>query len=93
MGGSQSRYINSPAIHKMKFSVTTSKCAYNAKSAKWNCVTERASTSNGASNTGNTGNNREKNTKNTKAQNELKKNFKATKLTPGNSDEYFTFFE
>lgn len=39
MGGSQSRYIDSPALHKMKFSIVRkNKCAYNAGSAKWDCV-------------------------------------------------------
>ena len=81
MGGSQSRYIDTPSINKMKLSVTTSKCSYNAGSAKWNCETTRTSTPNNSKNATNHGKNT-KNTKNTK-----------NKAASKNSDEYFTFFE
>lgn len=83
MGGSQSRYIDSPSVHKMKFSVTTAKCAYNAGSAKWDCVTTRTSTPNNAANAANV-------VKNTNKKNINKNKNKAKKAS---NDEYFTFFE
>jgi len=89
MGGSQSRYIDTPSINKMKLSVTTSKCSYNAGSAKWNCETTRTSTPNNSNNATYRGN-----TMNTKTKN-CPKNTKAPpkKAAAKNSDEYFTFFE
>jgi len=84
MGGSQSRYIDTPSLNKMKFSITTSKCSYNAGSAKWNCETTRTSTPNNSTNPKNT-----KNTKNSKNT----KNTKNTKNKAASKNEYFTFFE
>ena len=89
MGGSQSRYIDTPSINKMKLSVTTSKCSYNAGSAKWNCETTRTSTPNNSTNATN-----RETTTNTKTK-PSPKNTKNTKnkVASKNSDEYFTFFE
>lgn len=82
MGGSQSRYIDSPSVHKMKFSVTTSKCAYNAGSAKWDCVTTRTSTPNNATNAANSN-----------KSNKMNKNKNKTMKKQSSNDEYYTFFE